>query len=191
VLPQQLTTIDEYAFSNTPSLESIVIPASLTYIGKKAFQTTSGPGLNVLSIYCEVPPTLEGNNSNTVFNKQNTILMNVPCGFESVYQSAPGWSSYDNFVYDFCLGVEEHDPAAFNVWPNPVEDAVNVQCTMNNGQFEVQTVALFDVYGKLVRTETVTDSPARVNVSDLRAGVYLLRVTDADGKEYHQKIVKR
>ena len=191
VLPQQLTTIDEYAFSNTPSLESIVIPASLTYIGKKAFQATSGPGLNVLSIYCEVPPTLEGNNSNTVFNKQNTILVNVPCGFESVYQSAPGWSSYDNFVYDFCLGVEDHDPAAFKVWPNPVEDAVNVQCTMNNGQFEVKTVALFDVYGKLVRTETVTDIPARVNVSDLRAGVYLLRVTAADGKEYHQKIVKR
>ena len=39
--------------------------------------------------------------------------------------------------------------------------------------------------------ETVTDSPARVNVSALPAGVYVLRVTDADGHEYHQKIVKR
>jgi len=39
--------------------------------------------------------------------------------------------------------------------------------------------------------ETVTDSPARDSVSDLRAGVYLLRVTDADGKEYHRKVVKR
>ncbi|MBQ1819273.1 MAG: T9SS type A sorting domain-containing protein, partial [Bacteroidales bacterium] len=107
------------------------------------------------------------------------------------YQSAPGWSSYDNFVYDFCLGVEEHDPAAFKVWPNPVEDVFNVQCTMNNVQLGMRTIEVFDVYGKLVRTETVTDSPARVNVSDLRAGVYLLRVTAADGKEYHQKIVKR
>ncbi len=50
---------------------------------------------------------------------------------------------------------------------------------------------MFDVYSKLVRMETVTDNPARVNVSDLRAGVYLLRVTDANGKEYHRKIVKR
>jgi hypothetical protein len=55
----------------------------------------------------------------------------------------------------------------------------------------MRTIEVFDVYGKLVRTETVTENPARVNVSDLRAGVYLLRVTDMDGKEYHQKIVKR
>ena len=62
---------------------------------------------------------------------------------------------------------------------------------MNNVQLGMRTIEVFDVYGKLVRTETVTDSPARVNVSDLRAGVYLLRVTAADGKEYHRKIVKR
>lgn len=39
--------------------------------------------------------------------------------------------------------------------------------------------------------ETVTDNLARDSVSDLRAGVYLLRVTAADGKEYHRKVVKR
>ena len=30
-----------------------------------------------------------------------------------------------------------------------------------------------------------------MNMRNVPAGVYLLRVTDADGKEYHRKIVKR
>ena len=32
---------------------------------------------------------------------------------------------------------------------------------------------------------------ATMNMRNVPAGVYLLRVTAADGKEYHQKIVKR
>ena len=32
---------------------------------------------------------------------------------------------------------------------------------------------------------------ATMNMRNVPAGVYLLRVTDADGKEYHRKIVKR
>ena len=30
-----------------------------------------------------------------------------------------------------------------------------------------------------------------MNMRNVPAGVYLLRVTDADGKEYRQKVVKR
>ena len=191
VLSQQLTTIDDYAFSMTPALEHIVIPASLTYIGNRAFQTTSGQGLRVIDIYCETPPALEGNNSNMVFSQQDTIHVHVPCGTTAAYQSAPGWSIYNNFVYQECVGVEDYEPEAFKVWPNPVEDVVNVQCTMNNVQFEVETVEVFDIYGKLVRVENVAENLARVNVSDLPAGVYVLRVTGADGRVYHRKIVKK
>ncbi|MBR4912890.1 MAG: T9SS type A sorting domain-containing protein [Bacteroidales bacterium] len=32
---------------------------------------------------------------------------------------------------------------------------------------------------------------ATINVRDVPAGVYVLRVTDTNGKEYHQKIVRK
>ena len=32
---------------------------------------------------------------------------------------------------------------------------------------------------------------ATLNVRNIPSGVYVLRVTDADGKEYHQKIVRK
>ena len=189
VFPEGLADIETAAFMNTPLLREITLPASVATVGSRAFSCSDGVegGLADLTCLGENPFIILSN----TFSKQDSIHVHVPCGAVDAYRSAPGWNSYSNFVYDGCLGVEEREPEAFKVWPNPVEDVVNVQWTMNNGQFEVQTVALFDVYGKLVRTETVTDSPARVNVSDLRAGVYLLRVTAADGKEYWQKIVKR
>ena len=190
-LPENLKVIGKFAFGGTPLLKEISIPASVTLIGQRAFYVYGANGMEVVNCYAEVPPFIDGGDGYPSFSKLDTIYVRVPCGTIAAYQSAPGWSSYSNFVYDDCLGVEEHDPAAFKVWPNPVEDVFNVQCTMNNVQLGMRTIEVFDVYGKLVRTETVTDSPARVNVSDLRAGVYLLRVTDMDGKEYHQKIVKR
>ena len=36
-----------------------------------------------------------------------------------------------------------------------------------------------------------TGASATVNMRDIPAGVYVLRVTDADGHEYHQKIVRK
>ena len=189
VFPEGLADIETAAFMNTPLLREITLPASVATVGSRAFSCSDDVegGLADLTCLGENPFIILSN----TFSKQDSIHVHVPCGAVDAYRSAPGWNSYSNFVYDDCLGVEEHEPEAFKVWPNPVEDVVNVQWTMDNGQFKVQTVALFDVYGKLVRTETVTDNPARVNVSDLRAGVYLLRVTAADGKEYHQKVVKR
>jgi len=191
VLPQQLAVIDNYAFSATPMLTQIAIPASVTSIGKKAFFTSAGEGLRVLDIYCETPPAINGGDGYPTFSKQGTIYVRVPCGKTAEYQSAPGWSNYSNLVYEECVGLEEYAPADFKVYPNPASDYVNVQCTMNNVQIEVETVEVLDIYGKLVHTENVTGNPIRVNVSNLPAGVYVLRVTDGDGKEYRQKIVRK
>ena len=188
-LPQQLTIIDQHAFAATPSLTHIVIPASVTSIGKGAFNTMAG-GLRVLDIYCEIPPAINGGNAAPTFNKQDSIYVRVPCGKTSVYQSATGWSGYSNLVYEECVGLEDHKPAAFKVWPNPANDIVNVECTTDNERWQAKTVEMYDVYGKLVNTVNVMDNPIRVNVSALPAGVYVLRVTDADGREYQQKVVK-
>ncbi len=186
VLPQQLTTIEQYAFNGASQLEQITIPASVTFIGKRAFQTTSGQGLKIMDIYCEMPPTLDGSSSSLAFNQQDTIYVRVPCGETAVYQSAPGWSSYSNFVYEECVGLEEHEMANLRVYPNPMRDFFNVQCT-----FEVKTIEVYDVYGKLFIPMNVMGDQTRVNVSELPAGVYVLCVTDADGHEYHQKIIKQ
>jgi len=66
-----------------------------------------------------------------------------------------------------------------SLYPNPAKEVVNVQCTMNNVQIE--TVEVFDVYGKLVNTVIVTENPTRINISGLADGMYFVRVTTEEG----------
>ena len=55
----------------------------------------------------------------------------------------------------------------------------NVQCTMNNVQFEVTDMEMYDVYGKVVRiVETLrATSLQEINVHDLAPGLYFIRLT--------------
>ena len=85
------------------------------------------------------------------------------------------------------VGVEESVNVLVDVivYPNPTRDVVNVQCTMNNVQLE--GIEVVDVYGKVVRNvglpqcDSPTDGISRINVSDLAAGMYFVRVTTDKG----------
>ncbi len=79
------------------------------------------------------------------------------------------------------VGIEEHLLNSISLYPNPANDVVNVQCTMNNVQLE--GIEVIDVYGKVVRTIVGTNnySPIRINVSGLANGMYFVRVTTEEG----------
>ena len=85
------------------------------------------------------------------------------------------------------------DDAALTVYPNPTDDLLFVELR----GAEIARVALYDLQGRMVTgTGAHAGAPqqgttATMNLWNVPAGVYLLRVTDADGKEYHRKIVKR
>ena len=79
------------------------------------------------------------------------------------------------------VGIEEHLLNSISLYPNPANDVVNVECTMNNVQLE--GVEVIDVYGKVVRTIVGANnySPIRINVSGLANGMYFVRVTTDEG----------
>ena len=82
-------------------------------------------------------------------------------------------------VHTSDVGVIEHLQSSISLYPNPANDVVNVQCTMNNVQ--VKAVEVFDVYGKLINTVNIVDNPIRVNVAGLAAGMYFVRVNTDEG----------
>ena len=71
--------------------------------------------------------------------------MRVPCGKTSVYQSATGWSTYNNFIYEECVGIEDHEKAEFKVYPNPVHDVVMVELSNGTG---IANIDLYDLQGR-------------------------------------------
>ncbi len=183
VMPGQLVSIEGGAFYETPLLKEIDIPASVQFIGKSAFITYGEGGLEIMNCYPETPPTIFSN----TFYTGDTILVRVPCGETATYQSAPIWNGYHNLIYEECVGLEEREPAEFKVYPNPAADILHLELPGAG----IANITLYDLQGRAVGANH--DSPlqgiATLNVRNVPAGVYVLRVTDTNGKEYHRKVV--
>ncbi len=62
------------------------------------------------------------------------------------------------------------------VYPNPVADQLTVSLRTNN--FQVTSMAVYDINGKLVSTQAVNDNQIEMNTQSLAAGSYFLRLSD-------------
>ncbi len=98
----------------------------------------------------------------------------------------------DCFCDGFGGDVKEREKMNVKVHPNPTDDLLFVE--LSNGA-EIANIALYDLQGRVVgannHSPLQTDATATLSLKSIPAGVYVLRVTDTEGREYHQKIVKK
>ena len=83
--------------------------------------------------------------------------------------------------------MEEREIADFKVYPNPVENVLFIELSGGAG---IANVVLYDLQGRIMNSPNSFNSPI-LDMKSVPAGVYILRVTDTDGKEYHRKIVRK
>ncbi|WP_248724111.1 DM13 domain-containing protein [Seonamhaeicola sp. ML3] len=77
--------------------------------------------------------------------------------------------------------------ALVKVYPNPASDKITID---NSTQLPV-SVSIFSILGKeILKTENFSISNKKINLSSLKAGVYLLRVT-SDNKTYTSRLIKQ
>ena len=79
-------------------------------------------------------------------------------------------------VYD---GVGE-DNSTIGVYPNPAKEKITID------GIRPDEVQIYNAYGQLVKTVRGTNE---IDVAELAEGVYLLRVTDAEGKKHMARVV--
>lgn len=82
------------------------------------------------------------------------------------------------------VGVEEFSIDNPVVYPNPVEDVVSVMAGN-----DITSVAIYDMYGKVVREVSPNNTSVRIRVEDLPSGIYMLRV-QTSGQVFSKKIIK-
>ncbi len=108
-----------------------------------------------------------------------------------LYYPAPFWSTlhypYVEFKVscDDCaiVNVEEMEKENITVYPNPATSNVTVNLVGD----EKANIQLFNLVGQQVYNETATHT-ATINVSNLNAGVYMLKVSQ-NGKVYTSKVI--
>lgn len=84
---------------------------------------------------------------------------------------------------NFNLGVAQNSITGLKLYPNPVSNGTLFIETAANAN---KTIAVYDVLGKNVLNASTTENA--VNVSSLRAGVYVVKITE-EGKTATRKLV--
>ncbi len=85
------------------------------------------------------------------------------------------------------LGTANFFASNFQVYPNPASDVLNINGRNN---MNLSSVQLTDLNGRVVKTQNVAGVSSQLNISDLNAGVYLLKVTSPQGVGT-TKVIKR
>lgn len=98
--------------------------------------------------------------------------------------------------------VEEHEGLGFEVWPNPATDVVRFRILDSHGRSSVgMTVRVLDAIGtellrqssppgKHVVSAVEGEGSGEVDISTLPTGMYILEVTNAEGRKATERIVK-
>jgi hypothetical protein len=82
--------------------------------------------------------------------------------------------------------VQDHLPYDLKLYPNPAKDEIRVESDVLTGS----TLQVFNIYGKLVKNEFINAAEnIRIDISDLDAGIYILRLSNQDQILAAQKLV--
>lgn len=91
----------------------------------------------------------------------------------------------DAFSVDRPLATDSFFKSNFSVFPNPTSDVVNITKT---NSIAITASQITDINGRVVKN--VNGEVAQINIADLNAGVYFLKVSTAQGTGT-TKIVKK
>lgn len=91
---------------------------------------------------------------------------------------------YNNFIVcNLPLGVEENKTEQFSIFPNPIIDG---KFTIQSPT-QIKSVQLTNMLGQTVLTIALNGN--EVNIGSLSQGIYVAKITFANGKEIHQRVL--
>ena len=92
-----------------------------------------------------------------------------------------------NLNIDDTLTLQDNDLETLKIYPNPVTDWLNI--TLDNLNLDTD-IAIFDINGKKIYTKKITTAINTINLSDLNAGVYLIKIQNSK-KTITRRIIKQ
>ena len=82
------------------------------------------------------------------------------------------------------LGVNDFELEKIVFYPNPASDFFNIQ-----SQQEIKTITIFDATGK--RVANFENQKEKVDISNLKSGIYFVEIVTSENKTFTEKIVKK
>ena len=102
-------------------------------------------------------------------------------GTNIILESSAGQITYSILFWSDLLNVTEISDEV-KLYPNPAKDIIKIE------GIEVAEVEVYNALGQRVK---IVQSTNEIDLSGLVEGIYMLRITDAEGKVYTNKITKQ
>ncbi len=125
-------------------------------------------------------------NNNEIYSGDN--YMNDRWGAMNYYSVNANTTYYlwgVEFYQDAVAGIDDFAEEVFNIYPNPTKEVLTIQ-----SQAIVDTVEIYDIFGKLVISEKPSIVSPSINTNNLASGNYLVKVT-IGGASKTVKIIKQ
>jgi len=86
------------------------------------------------------------------------------------------------------IGIEEQESANnYNIYPNPFNSIINIELASN----DYLRSEIYDVSGRIIQSKKLTRGLNTLELDELPKGVYLLRLTKADGSFEQEKLIRQ
>lgn len=164
-IPSSVTRIGSMNFTSCGLTGTLTIPSNVQYIGYGAFNMCIA--INKIECHRTTPPTIESyNNMTQAFNNGNwNTPIFVPCESINAYQSAPGWSYFNNIT---CVDDAIED--------NVIND-VHIYASSNTiviYNCSGKSIVVYGVDGRVITNNSSSSEQMTVDVPT--AGIYIVRI---------------
>ena len=186
-IPNSVTSIGASAFFQCEGLDgTLTIGKSVAYIGDWAFRKCSRISEAVsLAI---TPATLGNDFGCQVFDEFGVQTLTIPCYCSDAYQNSQwydpiGMVGFYEFVED-CTAISEGESIVTSVYPNPTYGKVRIEAE------SIQNITVFNMLGQKVCESTTNGDTFEYDLSQQKAGTYLIKVKTAKRIETNRVTVR-
>lgn len=106
-------------------------------------------------------------------------------GINILHNNYGGDAYYDNIVISTeNVGLEDMETSDISIYPNPTKGMVTISAVTPQ---DIKSVEVYNSIGQKVIEQNNIDN---INLSELSAGTYLIKITTSDNKTISRKVVK-
>lgn len=168
---------------------SSIVEFNYRFVNYSGYPNTATPANEIGIVYIQVSDN--NGSSFTTIDSISTANHTASTSFHTFQSSLAAYSSdmiiikllctggsgdyyfdFDDFnMYDF-VGINENAATQLNVYPNPIEDYLNIE----NDDANISNVCIYDMNGKLlIEHKTGNSAIIRININHLASGMYMVK----------------
>ena len=141
----------------------------------------------VVNFQAAIPGATLTSQYDVVIDAQTPDQTVIP--FTHLITDGTNTASYEFEIQVIALvGINENgETGLITVYPNPTEGTTHISCTYP----EANSLKVYDVYGKMVKSQAITEETTELNLSQCANGLYFVRIFSSENVLGTVKVIKR